>query len=109
MIMGDDPLIGRTLSNYRIERLLGRGGMARVYYGWDENLDRPAAIKVIDTGEQTDPAYARRIVQEAKSIARWRHENIVQVYHAANEGGLYYYAMEYIEGEDLGYYLSQYV
>src|SRR5688572_24735651 len=107
--MTDHPLIGRTLhSNYRIERLLGCGGMACVYYAWDTNLDRAAAVKVIDTVQQTNPAYARRIVQEAKSIAKWRHENIVQVYHAATEDGLYYFAMEYIEGRDLGDLLQFY-
>jgi serine/threonine protein kinase len=43
-----DALIGRTLANYHIQRLLGRGGMASVYYGFDYSLQRPAAIKIID-------------------------------------------------------------
>ena len=55
-----DPLIGRWLSNYRIERLLGRGGMASVYYGVDLNLQRPAAIKVLDESFRDNPAFSER-------------------------------------------------
>jgi len=103
-----DPLIGREIKNFRIERLLGRGGMARVYYAWDLNLDRPAAIKFIDTQEQPDPNYVKRLLIEAKSIARWRHENIVQVYSADSQDGMYYFAMEFIDGVDLAGLLEEY-
>lgn len=103
-----DPLIGREIKNFRIERLLGRGGMARVYYAWDVNLDRPAAVKFIDTQEQPDPNYVQRLLNEAKSIARWRHENIVQVYSADSQDGMYYFAMEFIDGVDLAGLLEEY-
>jgi hypothetical protein len=99
--MPDDPLIGRQLANYRLERVLGRGGMAQVYYGWDVKLHRPVALKVIDARYRGDPAYAQRFVQEARAVAAWRHENIMQIYYADDQDGLYYYAMEYIEGPDL--------
>src|SRR6202040_242877 len=102
-----DPLIGRQLASYRIDRVLGRGGMATVYYGWDVKLDRPVAIKVIDARFQDDPAYARRFVNEAKSIAPLDHPNIVQVYYADDAQGLYYFAMEYVPGQDLGALLAQ--
>src|SRR5689334_22955452 len=101
-----DPLIGRKLNNYRIDRLLGRGGMASVYYGWDSNLERPVAVKVIEP--EADPAFAKRLVQEARAIARWRHENIIQVFHADTSEGLSYFAMEYIEGLDLAQIIHQY-
>lgn len=107
MIM-DDPLIGRQLANFRIERVLGRGGMAQVYYGRDVKLQRPVAIKIIDARYRGNPAYAKRFVQEAQAVAAWRHENIIQIYYADDEGDLYYFVMEYIAGLDLGQRLAQY-
>lgn len=99
--MTDDPLIGRKLSNFQIKRVLGRGGMAQVYYGLDVKLQRPVAIKVIDARYRDQPAYAKRFVREARSVATWHHENIIQIYHADDQDGLYYYVMEYIDGQDL--------
>ncbi|GAB4501853.1 MAG: hypothetical protein Fur0035_13970 [Anaerolineales bacterium] len=101
-----DPLIGRQLSTFRIERVLGRGGMAQVYYGMDVKLQRPVAIKVIDARHRAKPAYAQRFIKEARAVARLRHENIIQIYYADDENGLYYYVMEYIDGEDLAGMLS---
>jgi serine/threonine protein kinase len=106
--MSQDSLIGQKLNNFRVDRLIGRGGMARVYYGWDMQLDRPVAIKVIDSSEQDSTQTARRLVQEARSIARWRHENIVQVYYADAQNGQNYFVMEYVEGLDLSQLLDQY-
>jgi predicted Ser/Thr protein kinase len=103
----DDPLIGRQLASFRIERVLGRGGMATVYYGWDVKLERPVALKVIDARYQDDPAYAVRFVNEAKSIAALRHPNVIQVYYADDAQGLYYFAMEYVTGQDLGALLDE--
>lgn len=103
-----DSLIGRRLANFRIDRLIGRGGMAQVYFGWDVKLERPVAIKVIDARYRDDPSYAERFVREAQAVATWRHENIVQIYYADDQGGLYYFAMEYIEGLSLAELLSEY-
>lgn len=103
-----DALIGRQLANYRIERLIGRGGMAQVYYGTDVKLNRPVAIKILDARYRHIPTSARRFVQEASAISTWRHEHIIQVYYANDEDGLYYFAMEYIDGLDLAELLRQY-
>ncbi|MCX7755550.1 MAG: serine/threonine protein kinase [Anaerolineales bacterium] len=103
-----DPLIGKQLANFRIERVLGRGGMAQVYYGQDIKLQRPVAIKVIDARYRDNPQYARRFVTEARAVARWRHENIIQIYYADDQDGLYYYVMEYIDGPDLASVLNAY-
>ncbi|KAB2864040.1 MAG: protein kinase [Anaerolineae bacterium] len=105
----NDPLIGRQVANFRIERVLGRGGMAQVYYGRDVKLQRPVAVKVIDASFRGNPVYARRFVQEARTIATWRHENIVQIYYADNEGDFYYFVMEYIDGLDLAGLLARYL
>jgi serine/threonine protein kinase len=104
----DDPLMGIKLANYRVERLLKRGGMASVYYGWDIQLERPVAIKLIDARYRDRPGYAERFLREARAVATWHHENILQIYYADNESGLYFYVMEYIRGMDLSQLISQY-
>ena len=96
-----DALIGKQLNNFRIERLLGRGGMAQVYYGIDVGLDRPVAIKVIDERWREEESFTTRFISEARTIATWRHDNIVQVYYAGIEDDLYYFVMEYVDGGDL--------
>jgi serine/threonine protein kinase len=106
--MNDDPLIGKTVGNYSIERLLGHGGMAQVYYGQDVKLQRPVAIKVIDPRYRGKTAQARRFIKEARVMAKWKHENIVQIYSADDEGDLYYYVMEYVDGKDLASIISSY-
>jgi len=103
----EDPLIGKQLANFRLDHVLGRGGMATVYSGWDVKLDRPVAVKLIDARHQGDAAYAERFVNEARSIATWHHPNILQVYYADDENGLYYYVMEYVHGQDLGVQLAE--
>jgi serine/threonine protein kinase len=105
--MSNDPLLGRRLANFQIERPLGRGGMAQVYYGQDVKLRRPVAIKVIDARYRNNPAYAQRFVREAQTIATWRHENIIQIYYADDQEGFYYFVMEYIDGTDLAQILEQ--
>lgn len=102
----NDALIGRKLANFRIERLLGRGGMARVYYGLDIKLRRPVAIKIIDERYRKRPLEVKRFLKEAQLMAKWRHENIVQIYYCGDEGDLYYYVMEYIDGKDLASVLA---
>src|SRR5512141_2606468 len=96
-----DPLIGRKFANYQIVRLIGRGGMASVYFGYDYQTQRPAAIKVIDERYTGDGVYTGRFVHEARAMASWRHPNIPQYYQAGVDNGLYYFAMEYIHGMDL--------
>jgi serine/threonine protein kinase len=100
--MSADPLIGQQLANFRVERLLGRGGMAEVYFGRDVSLQRPVAIKVLNSHFRSDPAYAQQFIQEARSVAAWRHENIVQIHYADQYGDVYYFVMEYLDGLDLG-------
>ena len=106
--MNQDPLIGRQFANFRIERLIGRGGMAQIYYGKDVKLQRPVAIKVIDARYRDNDEYARRFVQEARTVATWRHENIIQVYYADDEDGFYYFVMEFIDGLDLSTLIQEY-
>jgi serine/threonine protein kinase len=105
--MVPDPLIGRQLGNYRLERLLGRGGMASVYYAVDMLLNRPAAVKVIDARFREEERFTARFIQEARAVAAWRHPNIVHIYYAGVEEGLHYFAMEFIEGATLAQLLKE--
>lgn len=105
-----DPLIGRQLGDYMIVDILGRGGMARVYRGYDAKLDRYAAVKVIDASlasGDSEEEYRQRFQREARSIARLRHTNIVGVYQFGEFENLYYMAMVFIEGRDLGHILKE--
>lgn len=101
-------LEGQQLSNFRVDEFLGRGGMALVYRGWDMTLERPVAIKVIAVPYQEDPEYMARFIQEGRAMARWRHESIVHIYYAGQEGNLNYLVMEYVEGTDLKNWLARY-
>ena len=69
--MNNDPLIGTQLANFTVERCIGRGGMAQVYYGHDIKLQRAVAIKVIDARYRGNQTYAKRFVREARTIAAW--------------------------------------
>lgn len=101
-----DPILGMQLANFRVEHLLGQGGMAFVYYGQDIKLHRPVAIKVLDKRYKNHPAYAGRFVNEARMMAKWRHENIIQIYYADDSQGFPYYVMEYVDGQDLSAVMS---
>ncbi len=103
-----DPLIGQQISNYRIESLLGQGGMATVYYALDVKLNRHVAVKFIDKRFKNNPVYASRFVNEARMMAKWRHDNIIQIYYADDTQGYSYYAMEYVDGDDLSKVMSLY-
>ena len=103
-----DQMIGRQLANFRVERLIGQGGMATVYLGQDVKLQRPVAIKVIDKRYKNDPAYTSRFIKEARMMAKWRHENLIQIFYADEEKGHSYYVMEYVDGNDLSTVMSMY-
>jgi serine/threonine protein kinase len=106
-----DPLIGKKLGDYVIQELLGKGGMARVYKGYDERLQRYAAVKVIDselaTANQIE--YRMRFEREARAIAKLdQHPNIVKVYQFGEYEQVYFMAMAFIEGKDLRQILREY-
>src|SRR3954447_17624370 len=105
-----DPLIGKQLGDYVIQGLLGRGGVARVYKGFDERLQRFAAVKVINTdflaADQAE--YTERFRREARAIARLHHPNIVGIYQFGEYEGSYYMAMVFLEGQDLRQILKDY-
>src|ERR1700709_2044811 len=94
-------LIGRKLGKYEIVQLLGRGGMATVYKGYHREIDRYAAIKVLPPHPGRDPKYVQRFRQEARTIARLHHPNILTLYDYGSENEILYLATALIEGGSL--------
>ena len=103
-----NSLLHQQLDEYRLEAVLGRGGMACIYRGFDTRLKRKTAIKVIDAPFRTDSDYVHRFEREAQAIARLKHPHIVTLYRYGEADGLLYLAMEYIEGADLAAILAGY-
>lgn len=93
-------LVGRQLGDYRLEALLGVGGMAEVYRAYEERLNRAVAVKVLPPALAADADYVRRFRQEARRVAALRHPHIVPVYHYGEDEGLLYLVMP-IFGESL--------
>ncbi|MCS6889626.1 Stk1 family PASTA domain-containing Ser/Thr kinase [Chloroflexus sp.] len=86
---------------YQVERLLGDGGMARVYLGRDLRLNRPVAIKIPHSHLMTDPDFLARFRHEAHAAAMVSHPNLVDVYDVGQDGDLHYIVMEYVAGSTL--------
>jgi len=86
---------------YRLERELGRGGMGVVFLATDTTLDRRVAIKVVHPELAPHESITRRFLAEARTIARLRHPNIVDIHAAGSADGLLYYVMDEIAGESL--------
>ncbi len=104
----NDSLIGKRLDEYQIDKALGVGGMARVYRALDTKLRRYVALKVIAPDFRADVDYAQRFEREAQSIARLDQPNIVHIYRFGEADGLYYIAMQYVEGADLAWLIEDY-
>ena len=90
------------LSNYRLERLLGAGGMGSVYLARDLALDRPVAIKFIAPDKAADASARRRLIREARAAAALDHPNICGVHEVIDDAdGRACIVMQYVEGETL--------
>lgn len=94
--------IGQTIGGrYKIETLLGQGGMSAVYKGTDPNLRRTVAIKLIHPHLAVDPEFVRRFEEEAAAVAQLRHPNIIQVYDFNHDGDTYFMVLEFVAGQSL--------
>jgi eukaryotic-like serine/threonine-protein kinase len=90
------------IGRYRIDRVLGRGGMALVYLGLDTELGRPVAIKLLADNLATDESFRARFMREARMAAGLSHINIVHVYDVGQDADQRpYIVMEYVDGESL--------
>ncbi|MCB9601017.1 MAG: serine/threonine protein kinase [Sandaracinus sp.] len=97
-----DPLIGRVLEGrYRIDDLLGEGGIGRVYRATHLKLDRPVALKVLHEGFRNSADVRQRFEREAKTLSALRHPNVVTITDYGVEDDLPFLVMELVEGRDL--------
>ncbi len=102
-----EELIGQTFGPYTITERIGEGGMAVVYKGYQEALNRYVAIKVLRQELSSDKEFVARFQQEALAVANLNHPNILHVYDAGRAHNRYYIAMAYVEGGTLKDLLGQ--
>lgn len=99
-----DNLIGRKFGGYELKELIGTGGVASIYKGYDPRLARWVAVKVISiqaAGGEVEETMLARFRQEAQAIAALRHRNILTIYGYGEEEGWAYIIMEYVPGGSL--------
>jgi serine/threonine-protein kinase len=100
---GQELLVG----SYVVRDCLGKGGMGAVYKARHTTLERLAAVKVIRNEYLHSAEATERFKREARAAAQLEHPNVVQVYDAAEAGGVHYIAMKYVEGTDLAKLIKQ--
>lgn len=100
-------LIGRQLENYRIDTLLGEGGMGAVYQAYDLNLARPVALKVMHAHLARRQEFQQRFLQEARAAARLsEHPSVVKIHHFGESQGLLYMVMAMVQGGSLSGHIN---
>jgi predicted Ser/Thr protein kinase len=94
-------MIGDRLGKWVIFKELGRGGMGRVYLAQEEIGGRQAALKILAAELAQDAGFLHRFQREIETLSKLDHPGIVRFYEAGYENGMYFYAMEYVEGQSL--------
>ena len=101
------PALPRTLGDFRIVREVGRGGMGIVYEAEQVSLGRRVALKTLPFAAVLDERQLQRFKNEAQAAALLHHQNIVPVYSVGSDGGVHYFAMQFIDGQTLGALIAQ--
>jgi serine/threonine protein kinase/Tfp pilus assembly protein PilF len=99
-------LAGRVVGDFRVKRLIGRGGMGVVYEAEQISLGRRIALKVLPFAATLDKQHLARFKNEARAAATLDHENIVAIHSVGSDGELHYYAMQLIDGHSLAQILT---
>lgn len=101
--------VGAVLDGkYRVDSIIGQGGMGAVFRAWDLRLERPVAIKVVRAELIADPDSRARFRRESQIVARLQHQSIVTVYDYGNlADGAAFLVMEFVPGEDLRHFLKR--
>jgi eukaryotic-like serine/threonine-protein kinase len=88
-------------NNYRLDRLLGRGGMADVYLAFDISRQAHVAVKILREDLAEDPEFVRRFAREAEALAKLNHPNVVRFYSFERQGATAFIVMDYVPGTTL--------
>ncbi len=97
----DETALGTEIAGYRLDEILGRGGMGVVYLATDIRLKRRVALKVIAPEHIAEEDFRRRFERESELAASVDHPNVIPIYHAGDAGGLSFLTMKYVDGTDL--------
>ncbi|MDP9343573.1 MAG: serine/threonine protein kinase, partial [Actinomycetota bacterium] len=99
--MATESRVGTILAGYRIERLIGRGGMGSVYLAEDQAMGRRVALKILSSELASDQGFRERFIRESRLAASIEDPNIVPIYEAGESEGTLFIAMRYVQGTDL--------
>src|SRR5262245_37411208 len=102
-----DERIGTEIAGFRIESVLGQGGMGTVYVAEQSSPTRKVVLKLLRPELTRDEVFRRRFVHESEAAASTEHPNIVPIYSAGEADGVLYIAMRYVEGDDLRTLISR--
>jgi len=92
-------LEGQTLGNYRIHNRIGQGAMGAVYKATQISMDRIVALKILRENLVADREFVRGFLNEARTAGKLNHPNVVRVHDFGEAGGVYYFSMEYVNGQ----------
>jgi serine/threonine protein kinase len=101
MSVSSDARVGTELLEYRIDALLGRGGMGVVYRAYDARLKRNVALKLLAQELAEDERFRQRFLAESQLAASLDHPNVIPIYEAGEARGVLFVAMRYVDGMDL--------
>lgn len=98
----------RSIGKYALKRRIGRGGMGEVWLAYHGGLRRDVALKILRQEQDSDPIAVRRFEQEVAAMTQLTHPNTVRIFdHGVTEDGIWYYAMELLEGVNLREFVEQ--
>lgn len=100
-VVGGHSELPDRIGGYEIKGLLGRGGMGIVYLGWQQELEREVALKVLSQNYTADPTMRKRFRAEARATAALHHRHIVPIYDYGESHGMLFFAMERVNGLSL--------
>jgi hypothetical protein len=99
--MATRPLVGTLFAGYRVERVLGRGGMSVVYLAEHPRLKNMVALKLLAPALAEDDLFRERLIRESQLAASLNHPNVIPVFDTGEEDGVLYISMRFVDGLDL--------